>query len=137
MPGHIHMALASLHRRGHSTESKGPVFLTSSHYCSTDRDDDVAEVVESVQRLTSTWPKLGLYLHLREDSIKTIEKNNPRDAQQCLHDAIVEWLKQNYNFHKFGSPSWRVLVYAVKKLDAALAYEIAGNHISMHDRLNS
>lgn len=103
-------------------------------YHSSDRDDDLSEIVQSVQRLTGSWSKLAVYLHLREDTIKTIERNYPRDAQQCLHDAIVEWLKQNYNFQKFGCPSWRMLVVAVRnsKLDTSLANEIASKHRGMY-----
>lgn len=94
----------------------------------TDRDDDLMEVVDSVQRLAGSWSKLALYIHVKSDAIKVIQQNNPRDAQQSLQDAITEWLKKNYNFERFGPPSWRMLVGAVKRLDSGLAHEIANEH---------
>ena len=93
-----------------------------------DRDDDFTEVVDSVQRLAAKWPRLAPRLHLKGATIEVIKKNNPRDAQGGLHDTITEWLNMNYNFKRFGVPSWRTLVYAVKGLDNALAHEIARNH---------
>ena len=95
---------------------------------SADRNDDFIEVVDSVQRLAASWSKLALYIHVKSDAIKTIEQNHPRDAQQCLLESIMEWLKKNYNFERFGPPSWRMLVRAVKRLDNALAHDIADAH---------
>ena len=104
---------------------------------SADRDDDLMEVVDSVQRLVASWSKLALYIHVRSDAIERIEQNHPGDAQQCLHQSIMEWLKKNYNLEKFGHPSWRMLVRAVKRLDNALAHGIAiahgGKSVWIHD----
>ena len=85
-------------------------------------------VVDSVQQLAAKWPRLARRLHLKNSAIEVIERNNPRDAQGGFQDTITEWLRRNYNTERFGAPSWRMLVFAVKELDNALAHEIAGNH---------
>lgn len=89
------------------------------------------DVVDSVQRLAGSWKRVATYIHVKGDAIDRIEQNNPRDAQQCLHESIVEWLRKNYNLEKFGPPSWKMLVGAVKRLDNSLALEIANAHRGM------
>ena len=84
--------------------------------------------MEAVERLAADWAKLARYLHLRNDDIKIIKKNNPGDVQECLSDTMALWLKENYNTTKFGHPSWRTLITAVEKIDMALAKEIANQH---------
>ena len=94
----------------------------------TDRDDDFADIVEAVESLAADWDKLAIKLHVKNDNIKVIRKDNPGDSQGCLHDALALWLKENYNTERFGHPSWRTLVEAVVKMDNALACKIANEH---------
>jgi hypothetical protein len=96
--------------------------------CLADRDDDLLDVVDSVQPLAGSWPKLALNLRLKSQDIEVIQKNHPNDAQGALQDSIVQWLRKNYNFERFGDPSWRILVGAVRRMDNALANKIADEH---------
>ena len=91
--------------------------------------------MEAVERLAADWAKLARYLHLRNDDIVLIRKNNPGDGQACLSDTMALWLKENYSTAKFGHPSWRTLVKAVARMDMALAKDIANEHRGIVDKL--
>ena len=93
-----------------------------------DRNDDLSDVVDAVNGLAGEWSKLAIKLHLNDDDVKKLKKNNQGDSEECLKDAIVLWLKENYNTARFGHPSWRTLVEAVKGMNKALAIEIANSH---------
>lgn len=86
-------------------------------------------MIEAVYSLAFNWQQFATKLRLSQDFIKLTEKNY-RDSAQCLREAIVEWLKKNYNMKKWNylPPSWRMLVQVVKDLDYSLAETIANKH---------
>ncbi len=90
--------------------------------------DDTADVLEALEPLASRWQILATKLGLRPDAISVIASNCPTDSILALTKAIGEWLKKNYNFRKFGSPSWRLLVQIVEKMDYSQAEKIAHEH---------
>ena len=57
-------------------------------------------------------------------------------SEECLQAVLVKWLKKGYNYQKFGSPTWRMLVEAVADPtggnDSALAKFLAQKHLGMH-----
>ena len=60
--------------------------------------------------------------------MKAIQKDNPHSSKEALGQVITEWLKMNYEYYKFGRPSWRMLVEGVSTADRERAKIIADNH---------
>ena len=69
------------------------------------------------------WNQLAGRLHLSIDCIDIIERNN-RDVVRCLSEALKEWLKLEYNYVKYGKPSWKMLAESVRGLDNSLYEKI-------------
>ena len=89
--------------------------------------------MEEVLDIKSMYFDLGQSLRLRNDDLEAIRKKYPsHDTKQALNDVLLLWLKKQYNVKKFGPPTWRMLVEAVKKKcggnDLKLAKQIASNH---------
>ena len=68
---------------------------------------------------TSRWRKLGLRLRIRNDDLKTIEYNYPKDADRCLEECLIKWLKT-------GKATYTGLAEALKKMGEGAA----ADHIS-------
>ena len=68
-----------------------------------------------------------------QSEISTAYLGNP---EECLRAVLVKWLKKGYNYQKFGSPTWRMLVEAVVDPtggnDSALANFLIQKHQGMH-----
>ena len=82
--------------------------------------DDLGDVLDAVETLSSKWRLLSTKLRIRETSLDLIEHNHPKDAKTCLYKALGEWLRLNYDHQRHGRPSWRRLAEAVKTLDYTL-----------------
>ena len=91
-------------------------------------DDDLEDVLEAVKSLANEWKKLLRKLHIKQDTIDVIDRNNPGDAELCLQVGLSKWLKMNYNYRKHGMPSWRMLAEAVSNFDNRLSKKIAKDH---------
>ena len=89
--------------------------------------------MDAVESLASKWRRLCTKLRLKESILDVIEHNNPGDVDDCLHRALGEWLKLNYDHQKHGRPSWRRLAEAVSSLDYALSEKIAMMHTAVTD----
>lgn len=89
--------------------------------------------MDAVNGLAGEWSKLACKLRLSDDDTKIVKRNNPENIEECLKDSIVLWLKESYNTARFGHPSWRTLVIAVKDMNKALAVEIANAHRGMRN----
>lgn len=90
--------------------------------------NDVGDVLDAVETLSSKWRLLSTKLRIKESTLDTIQQNNPKDVQTCLREALVEWLKLNYDYQKHGKPSWRRIVEAARSLDCGLSERIAATH---------
>ena len=87
---------------------------------------------KEVATLTGLWDGMALCLGLTKDHVREIDLAYRGDPSRCLDDVIERWLNQNYNWEKFGVPSWRGLVTAVADgsggKNPALAKKIAEKH---------
>ena len=92
--------------------------------------DDMGDVLEAVETLSSKWRLLCVRLGIRESSLDIIQRNHPHDVESCLYDALREWLKCNYDYQRHGRPSWRRLAKVVRKMDCALFEAIVKDHKS-------
>ena len=81
--------------------------------------------MDAVEPLASKWIRLSTKLRLKETTFDMIEHSNPGDVVVCLHMALREWLRLNYDHQRHGRPSWRRLAEAVSSLDYGLSEKIA------------
>ena len=93
--------------------------------------NDLLDIVSEVHDITSRWWHFGLALHLLPQVLDTT-KAKDSDPERCLSVVIAEFLKKNYDYNKFGAPSWKLIIQAVGNKvggsDRALAEKIAKNH---------
>ena len=98
-----------------------------------DADSDLLEVVEAVYPVCAHWYDLGLALRIKPSTLDIIKTNEP-DPKGRLNKLIQAWLSKQYNYGKFGNPSWRLLCAAVHSQvggnNPALAEKIASAHPS-------
>ena len=96
-------------------------------------DSDLHDVVEAVLPLCAHWQDLGLALRIKPSSLDTIKATEP-DPRKRLDALMSAWLTKQYNYNKFGNPSWRLLCQAVHSPvggnNPALAEKIANNHLA-------
>ena len=111
----------------------GDFTLQHNHSDILDYDDDLGDVLDAVEPLASEWRILSTKLRLKESTLDVIERNNPGNMVACLHKALGEWLKLNYDHQRHGRPSWRRLAEAVSSLDYALSEKIAMMHTAVTD----
>ena len=88
-------------------------------------------MLREVIDLEGKWGQLLVGLGLSYWQWTTI-KADCMDARSCLQAVLLVWLSKNYNFKKYGPPSWRTLVKAVADRiggeNVALALKIAEKH---------
>ena len=86
--------------------------------------DDLSEVMADCY-------KIGTCLHLKQSYLDGIKRKNI-DFVEAMTEIIRNWLKLNYNYQRFGKPTWKALVDAVKSPNGgnntALAEKIAKRH---------
>ena len=80
--------------------------------------------MDAVEPLSSNWRRLSTKLRLKYSTLEAIEHNNSGDVYTCLHKALVEWLRLNYDYERHGRPSWTRLAEAVSSFDSALSEKI-------------
>ena len=99
-------------------------------------EEDTYDVYSEVVGLAGRWSNMCLALRLLPSDRSKIEAANPGNPDECLKAAIVMWLQKCYNFQKFGSPTWRMVVKAVGDPaggnNSALAETIAKKHPGMY-----
>ena len=90
--------------------------------------DDLFDVMVELTSVTARWKQIGLTLRLDPTKLDVIYTDN-KNAEDCLCEVLSLWLKGVYNTKKYGEPSWKMLVEAVRHpiggKNPALAKEIA------------
>ena len=56
---------------------------------------EVKQVLKDGSFQTIKWFDLGLNLGLSYNDLKTIERNYPRDTEQCLTECLAKWLMED------------------------------------------
>ena len=59
------------------------------------------------------WREIGLFLGLRDSTLERIARGQGNDIAS-LRNMIGTWLKMGYNVERFGAPTWRRIVEAVR-----------------------
>ena len=100
-------------------------------------EDDFYDIQTALTPLRSKWKDIGAAMRIKPGRLQEIESNHPGDAAQCLFDVLTDWLKRNYNYERFGEPTWRRVVEVVDSqaagADRKLARTIAQYHRGMCD----
>ena len=93
--------------------------------------DEFYDVWERVKSLSPRWFFISGSLRLNPNTLALIEANNGSNCEKCLYEALTHWLNKNYDFIRFGHPSWRKLCLSVSNggQNKALAEEIANEHL--------
>ena len=99
-------------------------------------EEDTLSVYREVVSLAGSWSDVCLVLGLLPSDQSAIEAAYSGNPHKCLRAVVVKWLQKSYNYQKFGSPTWRMLVEAVGDPaggdNVALAETIAKKHPGMH-----
>ena len=95
-------------------------------------ENDFQDVRKETAELAGLWQGLATSLGLSPADVREIDLANRGDPSRCLDGVIEKWLAQNYEWQKFGLPTWRKLVSAVADKsggkNTALAKRIAQKH---------
>ena len=78
--------------------------------------DDLPDVINALKEVNRWWP-LGIQLRIHNSTIERIDSEERGKVEQCMIKMLTAWLKQEYNVHKFGSPSWSILKKALENID--------------------
>lgn len=94
-------------------------------------EDELKCILDDLSEVKADCYKIGICLHLKQSDLDSIKlKNN--DFVEAMTEIISNWLKLNYNYQKFGKPTWKALVDAVGSPiggnNTGLAEEIAKRH---------
>ena len=94
-------------------------------YSITDLSDHNA-VTNYLDKAAGRWETICRRLNLSEQiGVLKISIGGPADH---LADGITHWLKKNYNFGKFGNPTWKKVAESVNGIDNTLFLQIAKDH---------
>ncbi|XP_019863270.1 PREDICTED: uncharacterized protein LOC109592183 [Amphimedon queenslandica] len=81
---------------------------------------DLGEVISALQKhhfTTTKWGTLCLHLGILYDKLKNIEDNHPKKVEQQFQEGISQWLRLQYEYEKYGKPTWRILVNTLEKIN--------------------
>ena len=99
-------------------------------------EEETHDVYSEVVDLAGSWSSICQALRLLPSDQSAIEAAHPGNPHKCLQAVVVKWLQKSYNYQKFGSPTWRMLVEAVGDPaggnNVTLAETIAKKHPGMH-----
>ena len=106
------------------------------HKSSSAGEDDCFSILQELEAVAHRWYDIGLALGLRSSALDGI-KSKGQDVLELLRNMIIEWLKMSYNVERFGPPTWRRIVEAVRAnsggknpaLADILARKYNGEHI--------
>ena len=95
-------------------------------------EEDTHDVYCEVVGLAGNWAHVCLALRLLPSDQRAIDVAHPGNPRDCLLAVVVKWLQKSYNYQRFGSPTWRMLVEAVGDIaggnNVTLAETIAKKH---------
>ena len=80
-------------------------------------EDDLVDIMDALKEggfTTSDWKRLGLRLRIKNDDLKTIEHNYHTNADRCLEECLVKWLKT-------GKATYTGLAGALQKMGEGTA----------------
>ena len=67
-----------------------------------------------MEAVAHKWYNIGLALGLTDSTLERIKMKEQTDVHVLLTKTIVEWMKMNHDITRFGQPTWRRIVEAVR-----------------------
>ena len=102
------------------------------HFVEYSDEKDTRDVYREVIGLAGRWSGVCLALGLLPSDQSAIAAAHCGYPHDCLQAVVVQWLQKGYEYQRFGSPTWRMLVEAVGDPaggnNSALAETIAKKH---------
>lgn len=89
--------------------------------------EDYDAVLEYLNEVVGYWETISQKLHVKVNRIEEL-KNSRQSATICLREAVIDWLRLNYNHQRFGKPSWKKVAESVVKVNTKLFLRIASEH---------
>ena len=75
--------------------------------------DDLSEVRSALLPIASRWKDIGIELKPKPADLDTMQAAHPYYPEDCLKNAVSQWLRKGYSITKHGPPTWSNLVYAM------------------------
>ena len=100
------------------------------------------EVYRELVSIKAGCHQLGIELGLPPGELEAIQQTHSQNVALALTQVLLLWLRQQYDFEKYGRPTWQRLVEAVGSPSGGnnhiLAMRIAEKHLasSMNRHLN-
>ena len=85
--------------------------------------EDLVVISNALNTLVD-WEELGLELGLLKSTLDIISRDHMRETRPCKRAMLAAWLQWQDNVKQKGLPSWRRLLNALGRVDAALAAKI-------------
>ena len=79
-------------------------------------EEDCFAVLQELEAVAHRWYDIGLALGFTDTALALVraKAQNSSDIYELLRIMIVEWSKRTYNTNRFGAPTWRRIVDAVR-----------------------
>ena len=90
------------------------IYISNEEVLTEDKLMDIIDALNEGGFITANWRRLGLRLRIKNDDLKTIEHNYPKDADRSLEECLVKWLKT-------GKATYTGLAEALKKMGEGAA----------------
>ena len=71
-------------------------------------ESDFRNVYEKLITIKTKYYELGIMLGLRPGDLVAIRRGN--DIDLAFTEILLMWLRQNYDVHKHGPPTWRAMI---------------------------
>ena len=100
-------------------------FLICCTYTHASDEDDHYTILQELEPVAHRWRQIGLALGLRDSTLEIIRARVQPDVYELLGSVIIEWLRANYTEAKYGPPTWRRIVEAVRATSGGRNHALA------------
>lgn len=81
-----------------------------------------------LKEVSARWQEICTSLNIRPNTIQALVTSNKANDVR-LSDALTEWLNLNYNYQKWGKPTWRKVAHSVYNISNTLFLKISEQHL--------
>ena len=98
-------------------------------------ETDFRDVCRELVSIKGRYYQLGVELGVLPGELDAIKKEYAQDIDQAFNEVVLRWLRQRYDVARFGLPTWKRLIEAVRNPvgadNPALAMDIMAKHPGM------
>ena len=92
-------------------------------------------MITALKPLSNKWKDIGRGLRIKAGTLDALEQSHTHDPPHCLGEVLSEYLKQNYNTHRFGLPSWVTIEKVARSYNKRVADGILDQYIPVRVRM--